>query len=690
MMSPPRAETSAQLHAPQDAEQLLAALGGQEVIASFAEQSRHLANTINSHVSEGVPRSGQDSIYQGMGLKHLLAHSEPFKERFDALAASLVEVAKKRHYDVSFKAVPVKSFDAAQAKVNVDYHGDASRLSDAVRGTIYVNGNPGKETLRVAYGVLDAIINGSSTAMLAADAEFTSIKDRYQQPAGTYRDFLLLVRISGFCCELQVNLGAALEIKKKKQHQQYELLRMANRALLDAAMRGEPKMVRIILISECCDVNHTDAKGFSAMHYAARLGSTEMLEALLAADADPLLIDDAGRLPIFHAALMSHREALQQLLSAMESRTQLQLALLPDKAKSSLQSTQTLTNRLDAGLEKRVGELVAKALSHTDDQMHAAAHSGDARLCKLLLDDKGVWNTASWRFQPDVGSVCTGLDQAIVSGSVATVNVMKAAGINVYKGDDGELGPHTDFLGAAKEYARRGQPAQLCALIASVDEAKLPDMNEVVVVALQAYSFRCLYRLNELGFKLNVADSGSGVTLNAIHKAAGKNDRHAVKTLLQMGLSPNAMDDNKRTPLHVAAAGGFVSTLEVLIEAKGDVNSQLPLDKWTPALRAAQRGQSLAVKLLYEARADLTKSAPVRTLDALFEATPAWIAACNGHIHVLECIAGTDAKDTLKDPRVMRIASRSKTVFEYLKSVIPQERSGVDEFNRNSSTQEHD
>lgn len=100
MMSPPRAETSAQLHAPQDAEQLLAALGGQEVIASFAEQSRHLANTINSHVSEGVPRSGQDSIYQGMGLKHLLAHSEPFKERFDALAASLVEVAKKRHYDV--------------------------------------------------------------------------------------------------------------------------------------------------------------------------------------------------------------------------------------------------------------------------------------------------------------------------------------------------------------------------------------------------------------------------------------------------------------------------------------------------------------------------------------------------------------------------------------------------------------
>ena len=78
---------------------------------------------------------------------------------------------------------------------------------------------------------------------------------------------------------------------------------------------------------------------------------------------------------------MSHRKALQLLLSAMESRTQLQLALMPDKAKSSLQSTQTLANRLDAGLERRVGDLVTKALSHIDDQMHAAAHSGDARGC---------------------------------------------------------------------------------------------------------------------------------------------------------------------------------------------------------------------------------------------------------------------------------------------------------------------
>lgn len=265
------------------------------------------------------------------------------------------------------------------------------------------------------------------------------------------------------------------------------------------------------------------------MHYAARLGSTEMLEALLAADADPLLIDDAGRLPIFYAALMSHRKALQLLLNAIESRTHLQLALMPNKAKSSLQSTQTLANRLDAGLEKRVGELVTKALSHIDNQMHVAAHSGDAWLCQLLLEQGAL--KGSWRFQPDVGRVCTALDQAIVSGSVATVNVMTAAGIKAFKGDDvgreGELGPHTDFLQAAKEYAQRDQPAQLCALIASVDEAKLPDMSEVVMVAMQAHSFRCLDRLNELGFKPNAADAGSGATLTAIHKAAGKNDTQA-------------------------------------------------------------------------------------------------------------------------------------------------------------------
>ena len=58
MVSPSAETTSAQLHAPQDAEQLLAALGGQEVIVSFAKQSQQLANTINRNVREGVSRSG--------------------------------------------------------------------------------------------------------------------------------------------------------------------------------------------------------------------------------------------------------------------------------------------------------------------------------------------------------------------------------------------------------------------------------------------------------------------------------------------------------------------------------------------------------------------------------------------------------------------------------------------------------
>lgn len=115
-------------------------------------------------------------------------------------------------------------------------------------------------------------------------------------------------------------------------------------------------------------------------------------------------------------------------------------------------------------------------------------------------------------------------------------------------------------------------------------------------------------------------------------------------------------------------------TLKVLIEAKGDVNSEIPLDKWTPAVPAAQRGQSLAVQMLYEAKADLAKGE-----DGIVTAcngkryksivTPAWIAACNGHIHVLECIAGTDAKDTLKTDEACGIAQRNEAVVKYLKSL---------------------
>ena len=658
---------SAQLHSPEDADELLTSLGGPASITEFAKQSQEILSKVKRNVREGVAQSGQDTIYQGMALKNLLAHSAVFKTRFDALCKNLAEHVKKRGYIIEFQAVPVKSFESAQSKVNVDYHGDASRLSDSVRGTIYIKGTPDKDTMRDAYGVLDAVV-GASDVLTDADAEFVSLKDRYQNPAGTYRDWLLLVRISGFCCELQINLEAALEIKKKKLHQQYELTRMANRSLLDAAMRGEPKMVRIIVASKCCETDATDAKGFSALHYAARHGSVEMLDALLNTGADPLHYDQMGRLPIYHAALMGHAPAVEQLLGAMEACPQIQLALLADTAKSSLQTSWKLASRQTPDLQERLLDLLAKALSHIDDQSHAAARAGDSNTCKLLFA-KGAMK-GCMRFQPDVGRTCTALDQAIVSGSIATVKVMLENGITCFNGHAAapfEKGPHTDFLEAAQDYVRSDRAAQLSALLASVDQAQLPDMGPVVLAAIESRAFNCLGRLRGLGFKAKLTDVAEGSRAAvALHQAAGKNDLDAVSTLLLAGLQPNATDINGRTPLMVAAAGGFLGVMKVLIDAKADVDV-MAKDSRTAAFRAGQRGQSRAIELLHEANADLSLG---ENFPDGMTITPAWIAACNGHIHVIKFLNKTKkGRETITAPAVKNIAAdRNPQILEYIES----------------------
>merc|ERR1712217_801438 len=114
-----------------------------------------------------------------------------------------------------------------------------------------------------------------------------------------------------------------------------------------------------------------------------------------------------------------------------------------------------------------------------------------------------------------------------------------------------------------------------------------------------------------------------------------------------MGVSPDSQDRNKRTPIHIAAAGGYLEVLQSLIEGKADLNPP-GCDYWTPAMRAAQRGKTASVQLLYEAQADLTKTGQAWWSPDVW-ITPIFIAACNGYIHTVKYIAEkTNARDTAK------------------------------------------
>merc|ERR1711972_203025 len=88
------------------------------------------------------------------------------------------------------------------------------------------------------------------------------------------------------------------------------------------------------------------------------------------------------------------------------------------------------------------------------------------------------------------------------------------------------------------------------------------------------------------------------------------NDVETVKDLIAMGMRADAKDDNNRTALFTAAAGGSIEIMQTLLEAGCPVDV---IDKqlWVASSMAASRGQSGSLKLLYEAKADfMTERGP--------------------------------------------------------------------------------
>merc|ERR1740138_1310390 len=78
----------------------------------------------------------------------------------------------------------------------------------------------------------------------------TLLDDRYQNPRGQYRDILVLFKINGYACELQINIDEILIIKEGLGHKQYELTRKANDDLLNAAMRDDTLAAQAALCSK--------------------------------------------------------------------------------------------------------------------------------------------------------------------------------------------------------------------------------------------------------------------------------------------------------------------------------------------------------------------------------------------------------------------------------------------------------
>ncbi|UCE22524.1 MAG: ankyrin repeat domain-containing protein, partial [Candidatus Aminicenantes bacterium] len=129
-----------------------------------------------------------------------------------------------------------------------------------------------------------------------------------------------------------------------------------------------------------------------------------------------------------------------------------------------------------------------------------------------------------------------------------------------------------------------------------------------------------------------------------IHKAAQKGDIETVRSLVENNPDiVNAVDDNKRTPLHYAALSQNQALVEFLLSKGADIKAR-ELNGGIPLHFAAYGGNTAVVSILLQKGSDLHAKNNMGQ-------TPAFYAAMNGHLEVLQNLVNRGAEVNIKDTR---------------------------------------
>lgn len=130
-----------------------------------------------------------------------------------------------------------------------------------------------------------------------------------------------------------------------------------------------------------------------------------------------------------------------------------------------------------------------------------------------------------------------------------------------------------------------------------------------------------------------------GFTL--IHWAAGVPNAKLIKLIIAKGSNVNQTQENKITPLQIAAFQGYPEVAQALIEHKADVNTK---DEWgnSSLHQAVAQNHPEIVKLLLEHKADVNIQNEVKW-------TPLHLAAYKGFRGIAELLLNAGANKDLKN-----------------------------------------
>lgn len=163
--------------------------------------------------------------------------------------------------------------------------------------------------------------------------------------------------------------------------------------------------------------------------------------------------------------------------------------------------------------------------------------------------------------------------------------------------------------------------------------------------------------------ELMVSQDEKGLT--PLHVAAANGKKSVVEVFLARGARTETKTRYGMTPLHYAARKGNADTIRLLLDYGAEVNAKTPTDL-TPAHLAAREGHLDAVRLLLERKADPN----ARELN--YGSTPLHYAATNGNPTLIELLlakgAEINARDAMGETALsIAVAANNSAVAEILR-----------------------
>eukprot|EP00667_Euglena_gracilis_P001919 EG_transcript_1918 len=343
-----------------------------------------------------------------------------------------------------------------------------------------------------------------------------------------------------------------------------------------------------------------------AFHIAARHNRPRLLEALLAAQADPHQPDGAhgGRTALIACAARGHVEGLMLLLRHKGDIDQADsagwTALMHAAARGHLPVLQTL-------LQARAD--VEASVSPASPSTPLTATTSAAVLSELLQQLRTGAHTAHLQ--------CDDAEDALREDFLQGQQLLRQR-----KQQPLHPTPGGTPLMLAAQGGHLDAVALLLVAKADVERCR-SDKATALMVAAFSGQLAVLRRLLDAKADVN-AVGGHGMPV--LSYAAGYGHGAIVKTLLQCHADPHQVDDEGTPPMLFAAAGGSVACVQALLGAKADANARRCCGG-TALMWASSFGQAATAQVLLQMGADPNGGDPGPLLPAVLLDQPATLQA---------------------------------------------------------------